>query len=322
MTRRLWALVLSVLLIFAPMPLAAQSQDDLSEAQQQQLVKLIESGKAAYERGEFEASLAEFRKAYDLYQHPDIIYRIALCHERLGEDREAVRYYRLFLAEAPNAPDRPKIEKTIAVIEKRIGRSAIKVTTEPAGARVYIDDEANGVAGTTPTDLALEPGNYKLIVRKKGYEDVSELVTVNAGQTLQVRYKMTAGSGASTANKDRPKRGGAPPSVKLMTLASIGIAAGITSAVFFGLHSDRRKKLEELDALDRQDIPRQRYEQLERQRTTNLVIAVSAAAVSAFALIWAYGTWMSDRNARRKEAAAGLTFGWQDGPTVGYGFRF
>jgi tetratricopeptide (TPR) repeat protein len=317
---RLHVLLLCVGLVLAPLPITAQSQDDLSEAQQQQLVKLIESGKTAYDRGEFEQSLGEFRKAYDLYQHPDIIYRIALCHERLGEDREAVRYYRQFLAAAPNAPDRLKIEKTIEVIEKRIGRSSIKVTTEPAGASVYIDDEANGVAGTTPTDLALEPGNYKLIVRRKGYEDVSELVTVNAGQTLQVRYKMTMGGAAATM-KDKPRKG-APPSVKLLTLASIGIAAGITSGVFFGLHNDRRKKIEELDMLERQDIPRQRYEQLEKQKTTNLAIAVSAAAVSAFALIWAYGTWVGDRNARRKAASAGLTVGWDDGPMVGYGFRF
>ncbi len=312
---RLPAVLICLCLAFAPMT-ARAGEANLSEAQQQQLVQLIEAGKQAYDRGEFEGSLAKFRQAYDIYQHPDIIYRIALCHERLGEDQQAVKFYRQFLSLAPDAPERPRIEKTIAVIESRIAKSEIRITTNPAGAVVYIDDEANGAAGYTPTALAVKPGNYKLIVKKDGFEPVRELVTVGAGQSVQVRYQLD--QPARGADPAVAKRHGAAPSVKFITLASLGVAAGITSVVFFGLHSDRRAKLDELDQLDRQDVPRQRYEQLSQQKTTNLVVAVSSAAVSAFALIWAYGTWVADRNAAR--ASVGL--GWQDGPVVTYGLRF
>lgn len=312
MNRLLVVLICSAL---AAGPSSAWADEpSLTDQQQQQLVQLIEAGKQAYDRGEFDASLAKFREAYDIYQHPDIIYRIALCHERLGEDQQAVKFYRQFLSLAPDAPERPRIEKTIAVIESRIAKSEIRITTNPTGATVFIDDEANGAAGYTPTALAVKPGNYTLIVKKNGFEPVRELVNVSAGQSVQVRYQLNADKPAEA----KPKPRGITPSVQFLTLASIGVAAGITSVVFFGLHSDRRSKLEELDKLDRQEIPRQRYEQLTRQKNTNLVVAVSSAAVSAFALIWSYGTWVADHN--RAQASVGVD--WQDGPVVTYGVRF
>ena len=312
---RLCVALISLLIGFAP-HLALAQESALSEQQEQQLVGLIEAGKQAYDRGEFDQSLARFREAYDIYQHPDIIYRIALCHERLGEDQQAVQFYRQFLTLAPQAPERPRIEKTIAVIEARIAKSEIRITTSPAGATIFIDDEANGIAGYSPTALAVKPGNYTLIVQKDGFEPLRELVTVSAGQSVQVRYQLD--KAATPSEPGVRKKAGAVPSVQFLTLASIGVAAGITSVVFFGLHSDRRAKLEELDLLERQDVPRQRYEQLTRQKTTNLVVAVSSAAVSAFALIWAYGTWVSDRNAAH--AAVGIS--WENGPVVTYGLRF
>jgi hypothetical protein len=315
---RLSTIVLCLALLFAPMTLVAQGAE-LNETQQQQLVKLIEAGKQAYDRGEFQESLEKFREAYDLYAHPDIVYRIALCHERLGEDQEAVKFYRQFLAENPDASERPRVEKTIEVIEARIAKSEIQITTEPTGAAVFINDESNGAAGTTPTQLTVPPGNYKLIVKKDGFEPVRQLVNVAPGQSVQVRYQLSATKQTDERRKN-PDRKGAAPSVKFLTLTTIGVAAGITSVVFFGLHNERRGKLEELDALPRQEVNRVRYEELDRQKNTNLIVAVSSAAVSGFALIWAYGTWVADRNAAR--AASGPTVGWSAGPVVGYSWRF
>lgn len=316
-----WAVAcLCIAIAFAPMSVFAQSE--LSEAQQKQLLQYVDQGRAAYDNGEFQKSLELFRKAYDIYQYPDIIYRIALCHERLGEDQEAVKHYRLFLAEAPNAPERARVEKTIEVIEARIAKSEIRITTTPKGAAVFVDDEANGVAGYTPTALAVKPGNYKLIVKKSGFEPVSELVTVDPGQSVQLRYQLDE-VGASTNNTSTgttKKSGGPPPSVRFLVLASLGVAAGVTSVVFFGIHNDRAKAFADLEGRDSQDVPRKRFDQVKRQKNTALIVAVSTAAVAGFAFIWAYGTWVADRSAARR---AGFGVGWQDDrPIVTYGFEW
>lgn len=319
---RIICCVLALSVILGPSATVAQ-QAELSPEQQEHLVRLIEDGKQAYDRGEFAKSLQHFRAAYDLYQHPDIIYRIALCHERLGEDEQAVRYYRQFLAEAPNAPERPRIEKTIEVIEARVAKSEIRVTSEPDGAAVYIDDEANGVAGYTPTALVVKPGNYKLIVRKDGFEPVRELVTVKPGQSVQMRYQLAGTTTAPTdvtAKPPRPRHGG--PSVQFLALTAVGVASGVTAIIFFNKQSATSEEIAEIEALEsRQGIDRDKYDATRNRRNVELGIAVSAAALSTFSFIWAYGTWVNDRNAARRQAA-GLTLGWSDGPVVGYGARF
>lgn len=325
--RHIIATIVTVAIALASPVSMAEEPRELNTAEKEQLVQTIETAKDAYDRGEFQHSLKLFRQAYDTYPHPDLLYRIALCYERLGEDQQAVNFYRQFLEEAPEAKERARVERTIEVIEARIARSEIRVTSEPDGAVVFIDDEANGPAGTTPTALAIKPGNYQLIVKKDGYESIRELVTVSAGQSVQVRYQLTPLSASSESNArnptvtdtDRPPRTG--PSVKLITLATIGIAAGITSFVFFGLHADKRKELDELEQ-DRQNVSRARYDRAKKQVQTNLIVAVSTAAVSTFSLIWAYAVFQSEAKARAAARAAGPTFGWSNGPAVGLQIPF
>ncbi|MFU8806364.1 MAG: tetratricopeptide repeat protein, partial [Bradymonadaceae bacterium] len=92
------ALVMS--LLFATSPVWAedltpeQAFEALSEAEKREFVGLIEAGVGAYDRGDFDRSLRFFMDAYDVFRHPDVVYRIALSHERLGEDAQALRFYR------------------------------------------------------------------------------------------------------------------------------------------------------------------------------------------------------------------------------------
>ena len=314
--RHIAFIALSLLLsLAAPMSWAQESA--LSEEQQQRLVGLIEDGKSAYDQGKFQGALELFRQAYDIYPHPDILYRIALCHERLDEPQQAVQFYRQFLREVPDADDRGKIERTIEMLESRIAKSEIRITTQPDQARVYIDDVANGAAGYTPTALAVKPGNYQLIIQKDGYETVRELVTVGAGQQVQVRYQLTELETEEPADAGTKR---AVPSVMFLTLASIGVASAVTAVVFFNLHANKRDEIEQLDAMPRQDVPRSAYERVQNQARTNLIVAVSATAVSAFSLIWAYGVWVSDTS---QASAAAPVLQWsEDGPIVGYRLRF
>ena len=309
--RTLVLIITCLCLAWAPAAAIAQERNLTSE-QEAALVDLIEEGKTLYDQGEFSAAREKFRQAYEIYPHPDIIYRIALCHERLGEDQQAVQYYRKFLAEAPDAPERARVEKTIEVIEARIAKSEIRVTTEPDGAVVYIDDEANGVAGYTPTALAVKPGNYKLIVKKEGYEPIRELVTVTAGATVQVRYQLTrvgtkAGDDPIVQKKGRRRR---PPSVAIVALGTVGVASGVASYILLSNYGETRA---ELDSKPKSEFTREQFNRLQTKARTQLVAGIGTAAVSVFALIWAYGLAVSDGPAT---AAAIPALGWSSGPTL------
>ena len=316
--RRTVALITCLFVVTAPL-LATAQERSLSPAQETRLVELIESGKAAYDRGDFAQAREEFGQAYDLYPHPDLLYRIALCHERLGEDRLAVEFYRRFLAEAPDAPERARVEKTIEVIEARIARSEIRVTSDPEGAAVFINDEANGAAGYTPTALAVSPGNYKLIVKKPGFEMVDELVTVSSGSSVSVRYQLTPVKAAEPAQVGQPdaratasRRG---PSVQLVTLLALGVGSGVASLVFFKNYNARK---EDIDAKPRSEFTRAEFESLQSRANINLVAGISTASISAFSLIWAYGLWRRESLA----AASLLAPSWSDGPALTWRVQF
>jgi len=64
------------------------------------------------------------------------------------------------------APDR--ITRVKVTLEKV--RARLRITTEPPGAEVYVDDEA--YPGRTPLELALDPGRYTVVVVKEGFQDV------------------------------------------------------------------------------------------------------------------------------------------------------
>ena len=63
----------------------------------------------------------------------------------------------------------------------------IKVTSEPAYAEVDIDSNPNGL---TPRAKALRAGEYKITLRKKGYEVWSRSVTVTEGETVALHAEL------------------------------------------------------------------------------------------------------------------------------------
>jgi PKD repeat protein len=65
--------------------------------------------------------------------------------------------------------------------ENPAGIGSLAVTSDPPGAEVYIDD---GFKGVSPVTIAgLSEGNHTVSVQLQGYENMSETITITAGQT-------------------------------------------------------------------------------------------------------------------------------------------
>lgn len=66
---------------------------------------------------------------------------------------------------------------------------ALSVSSTPTGASVYLDDQYKG---TTPLSLENIPiGTYSLIVKKSGYDNWQNSVTINTGETITQNAKLT-----------------------------------------------------------------------------------------------------------------------------------
>ena len=73
-----------------------------------------------YNLDEFAPALAEFREAYRLKPDPSFLFNIAQCHRKLGENDQALDYYRKYLRNLPDAPNRADVERIVAELRAKV----------------------------------------------------------------------------------------------------------------------------------------------------------------------------------------------------------
>jgi tetratricopeptide (TPR) repeat protein len=77
-------------------------------------------GDAYYKLDKYPNALAEYEQAYLAKPDPSFLYNIAQCHRLMGNRAEAVRFYRRYLKDAPNAPNREVADKHIKDLESAL----------------------------------------------------------------------------------------------------------------------------------------------------------------------------------------------------------
>jgi tetratricopeptide (TPR) repeat protein len=114
-----------------------------------------QKGITHYDIKEYAEALIEFKNAYRIVQDPAFLFNIAQCYRKLGQDVEALDYYRNFLRRFPNAPNRSEVDRRIQELEREL---ETRPPTEPKpdprlknGAPVTpIAPAPNGTAGGGP----------------------------------------------------------------------------------------------------------------------------------------------------------------------------
>lgn len=126
--RSLVALTLTVALVaLGSLPAGAQDADALARAQQ-----LFTQGIAAYDAGRLDEAARLLREADSVVHTPELSFNIARVYERMGEAREAIRWFERYLREArPEDAERADIERRIAAMRELDQRMRDQVMTSP-----------------------------------------------------------------------------------------------------------------------------------------------------------------------------------------------
>jgi hypothetical protein len=161
----------------------AAGQDAKSQAK-----AAFERAVAAEHKKDWRTAIEEFQSAYDLSPHADVLYNIAVDFERLEEFRDAATYYRRYLDEMDDAPDRAKVEKLIRKLRERPGE--VTITSDPSGAEVAIDGR---VVGKTPWTGPLTGAHQVAITGPGGTRD--EDLVVEYGEPKQLDVTLAAKTG-------------------------------------------------------------------------------------------------------------------------------
>ena len=86
-------------------------------------------GLALYDLKRFQEAFNEFEQAYLIEQDPALLYDMAQCQRKLGNNEEALHFYRTYLRRVPKGPSAVEAEKRAREIEDAMNRA--KRTSAP-----------------------------------------------------------------------------------------------------------------------------------------------------------------------------------------------
>lgn len=98
----------------------AAAQDTPPDASTEEARGLFEAGRVAFAEGRFEAALRRFQDAYEVSGHPELLYNVGMCLERLQRDEEALAALREYLERVPDSPLRGNVEGRISSLEASV----------------------------------------------------------------------------------------------------------------------------------------------------------------------------------------------------------
>ena len=121
--------------------------------------KHYELGEKLYKTSDYPGALSNFIKAYKLAPLPAMLFNIGRCHEVMGQRREAIKYYLLYLEKAPKA-------KNKSVVEMRIVNLTMQENEQVSGKKGGKGKAPDPNAPSIPSELLVEqPRPVKLTWR-------------------------------------------------------------------------------------------------------------------------------------------------------------
>jgi tetratricopeptide (TPR) repeat protein len=145
-----------------------------------------------YKLGEYREALEEFKAAYREYEDPTFLFNIAQCERQLDMRSDAIRAYRMYLADAPDASNRDEVRQLIAKLEHEQAEERSTKAAPPANVIPPVSANKPQLAAL-PTPNALTrsapPEKKPLVKRAWLWGTVAgAVVVIGAGVALGAVY--------------------------------------------------------------------------------------------------------------------------------------
>ena len=120
--------LLTMLVTTASFPVSAAAPDDKTQAR-----ALFQQGSAAFHQQDYDRAIQLFSRAYELDPAGALLLNIAQAHrlKRPSDCAAALRYYELYLAAEPRAPERPEVEAHVESMRLCLAASAVAPAPAP-----------------------------------------------------------------------------------------------------------------------------------------------------------------------------------------------
>jgi tetratricopeptide (TPR) repeat protein len=188
---------------------AAQPTQDELAARRSEAETRYEQGAAAYREKRYKDAIDLFLEADVLAPSSALSFNIARAYEKIGDAKNALRWYRDYLRRQPDAEDEDEVARTIEKYEAALsakGVQQITVLSEPAGATLRVDRRPVGV---TPWTGELAPGTHELELSLRGYADTQRSIELLADKSQDARFRLVPRAAAPATVPENAI--GAPP---------------------------------------------------------------------------------------------------------------
>jgi hypothetical protein len=181
------ALVIAFVFVFVPLAVAAEASGRTqTEGNVDKARASFQQGVDLFHEGNFEAALAEFRKAYATAPSYRLLYNIAQAYYEIHDYVNALKTFEQYLADGGaevSAARRAQVEEATQKLQGRIAYLDILVNV--SGAEVRVDDV---VVGTSPLpgSVAVNPGPRHLTAVKAGLAVAAQLITAAGGDHINL----------------------------------------------------------------------------------------------------------------------------------------
>ncbi len=170
--------------------------DDTSEA-----TALFASGNRHFQTGsrasgarrtrELEAAVADYTASLRLIRSRNVLFNNGLALDMLGRPEAAFDHFSEYLrVPGLSADEQAEGQRRLDALRARV--AVLSITSEPAGAEVWVDRRDLAPRGRTPCDLAVAAGSHPLWLRAEGHTETEARVESTLGSTTRVALVLRA----------------------------------------------------------------------------------------------------------------------------------
>jgi tetratricopeptide (TPR) repeat protein len=237
-------LIVGILVVLQGVALAKRGDADDARDQAEARMHYAQ-GLTKYDLAEYDAAIAEFKRAYELTKEPGLLFNIAQAYRLKKDPEQALRFYETFLGLKPDAPNRPDAEAQIVKM-----RAAVQEAE--AERRRLAEEEEQRKRAIAPAVVVVAPPPPPTPFRKTGRGRAVIALAVVGGAALIAGAALGGDALAERSAYDRGCDSGPCDGARFDTgrraaiatdaLISIGAAAALT-AVIVAVTREKRRPL-------------------------------------------------------------------------------
>ncbi len=285
----------------------------------------FEQGITAYRQARYTEALHSFQKAWDLYPSPVFSFNLARTAEKLNDVGLALRHYRDYRRQVPEATDLAAVDESIRSLEAELARRGLQQVTilsRPEGATVLLD---SAEVGRTPWTGEARMGLHQLGLRHPGTSDLDVELDLSTGKASDLTYTLKerepepsapvavapapAPKSTPPVKPVQPAREPSPAKVSTLTLLSLGASAatlGLTGVLEL-IRRDRESDVRELSVQIERHEANQSMENYQTAARVTLGVGLGLAAVGATLLVLDLSSGEEGEVPRSGQLALGLS---------------